>query len=312
MSVLVTGGKGFVGAAMIRKLVDSGEEVVNLDLKTTPGRLGETAERITMLGGGMPDLDGLCQLIRDHRVDRIAHMVFNMSGANTPEKIPAEVSTMVMSTANVFEAARQTGLKRVLFPSSIHFFGPQWLHGEVWLDEESTSLAESVYGIGKKMNETMAARYNMSAGMSIISMRLPAVYGPGGRVGARGVNIAAVECALNKPAVFPYRAEQKVCAAHVDDVVDALLLGLTTANPKHMVYNIGGHIATYWELAQIVRERLPEAEITYNEGAGMSDLAYLIDCSRLKEEFGFDHRPLTSGYWDLINLTRMENGLPEV
>jgi len=312
MNILVTGGKGFVGAAMIRKLVNKGHQVICLDRKTTPGRLGDVADRVTMLGGGVPGLEGVVKIIQDHHIKRIAQMVFFMSAPGKAGQIQTEVSSMVMDTTNVFEAARLAGIKRVLFPSSIHYYGPQWLHGETYLDEESPGLAETIYGIGKKMNETVARKYNTRAGMEIISMRIPAVYGPGARIGARGVNIAAVECAQGKPAIFPYPAEEKVCAAHIEDVADALVTGLLTKNLWYDVYNIGGHIISYSELASIIKEFLPDAHILYNESGGKSDLAYLIDYSRIKEEFGFEHRDLKEGCLELINTTRRETGLPEI
>ncbi|MFH1481208.1 MAG: NAD-dependent epimerase/dehydratase family protein, partial [Pseudomonadota bacterium] len=98
MAVLVTGGKGFLGALMIRKLLQRDHPVVCLDLKTTPGRLGDVADRVTMLGGGVPDLDGLVKIIQDHHIDRIAHMVFFMSALNDAEQIRTEISSMVMNT----------------------------------------------------------------------------------------------------------------------------------------------------------------------------------------------------------------------
>ncbi|MFH1480959.1 MAG: NAD(P)-dependent oxidoreductase, partial [Pseudomonadota bacterium] len=259
-----------------------------------------------------PDLDGLVKIIQDHHIDRIAHMVFFMSALNDAEQIRTEISSMVMNTTNIFEAARRTGTERVLFPSSIHFYGPQWLHGGTMLTEESPSLAESIYGIGKKMNEAVAHKYNMRAGMEIVSMRIPAVYGPGARVGARGVNIAAVECAQGRPATLPYPAEEKVCAAHVEDVVEALIHGLLAKNLSHEVYNIGGHILSYWELASIVKEFIPDAKIFFDEKGIKSDLAYLIDYSRIRKEFGFEHRDVKKGYLDLIDITRKDAGLPEI
>jgi len=312
MVILVTGGKGFVGTAVIRQLVDKGHKVICLDLKATPGRLGDLAGQVTMLGGGVPGLDELVKIIKEHHVNRIAHMVFFMSAPGRADQIQPEISTMVMGTANVFEAARQTGVKRVVFPGSIHYYGPQWLHGEVYLNEESPSLAESIYGIGKKINETVAYTYNMRAGMNIISLRLPAVYGPGARVGARGVNAAAVECALGKPAVLPYPPHEKVCVAHIDDVAIALVTALLSDNLRHFVYNIGGYTLSYWELAALVKELLPDAQISFNEIGGKTDLAYLIDYGRIKEEFQFEHRNLKEGYLDLINMTRREAGFPEV
>ena len=119
MTVLVTGGKGFLGAPLIRKLVDKGTEVVCLDVKTTPGRLGDLSDKITMIGGGVPGVDGLVKIIEDNNIDRIAHMVFFISSPGDVEQVRTEVSTMIMGTTDVFEAARRTGLKRVVFPSSM-------------------------------------------------------------------------------------------------------------------------------------------------------------------------------------------------
>ena len=57
MSILVTGGKGFIGARLIRNLVARAETVLCLDLKATPGRLGETAKQVTMVAGDAYRLD---------------------------------------------------------------------------------------------------------------------------------------------------------------------------------------------------------------------------------------------------------------
>ena len=86
MAILVTGGKGFVGATMIGKLVDKGHQVVCLDRKTTPGRLRDTADRVTMLGGGVPGLEGLVKIIQDHHIERIAHMVFSCPNLGRPSR----------------------------------------------------------------------------------------------------------------------------------------------------------------------------------------------------------------------------------
>ncbi len=95
-------------------------------------------------------------------------------------------------------------------------------------------------------------------------------------------------------------------------MAEALVTVLLTDNVNHLVYNIGGRTGSYWELASLVREFLPDAEISYDEAGGKIDLPYLIDYSRLKEEFGFEHRDLREGYLDLINITRREAGFPEI
>ena len=312
MAVLVTGGKGFLGAALIRRLVAHGETVISLDLKATPGRLADLAGRVTLLDGGIPDLAALDRLLQSYAIDRIAHLVFVRSAPENAAEIQPEIAHMVMDSTTLFEAARHAGVHRLLFPSSIAYYGPQWRHGEILLDEERPSLAHSIYGVAKNLMETVAAAYNMRAGMSIMALRIPAVYGPGGRVGARGVNLAAVECALGRPATPPYAADDSVCIAHVDDVAAALHRLLFAENPRHQLYNLGGHTLTYWQLAAIVREFLPDAQITFSESSGRSDLPYRIDGRRLRDEFAFHHRDPRDGYRDLINGVRRQAGLPDL
>ncbi len=312
MAVLVTGGKGFIGAVVIRQLLASGQAAVCLDLKSTPGRLADVADRTVMLDGGMPSVQRLTEIIREHDIDRIAHLVFFISAPGNADEIRTEVRTMVSETVDLFEAARLTGVRRVVFPSSIHYYGPQWLHGETLLDEECPSLTTDIYGVSKRLGETVASVYNMRANMSVVSLRIPAVYGPGGRVGARGVNVAAVECALGRPARLPFAAADKVCVGHVEDVAHAVVTLLAAESPRRLVYNVGGHTLSYWEMASLIHRFLPEAQISFDETTGRSDLPYLIDYSRIREEFGCEHRGLTDGYRDLINHTRRGAGLLEV
>ena len=76
MTVLVTGGKGFIGARVIKNLVERGEKVVCFELKDSAGRLGDLASRVTMAVGDICNYDDIARVIADHQVDRIAHMVF--------------------------------------------------------------------------------------------------------------------------------------------------------------------------------------------------------------------------------------------
>lgn len=311
MAVLVIGGKGFIGAAIVHQLVARGEEVVCLDLKGTPGRLGDVSDRITLLDGGLTTVESLVDILRKYNVDKIVNSVFFMSEKGNAEQIYKEFSVMIAGTAVVFEAARIAGVRRVVSLSSIHYFGPQWKHGDGLLTEESPSCTDDLYGVGKNMCETLAKAYNIRAGMEIYMLRVPGVYGRGAKVGARGVNLAAVEAALGKPATFFYSPDQKVVLGHVDDVAAAIVTVLSAGSPKHMVYNIGGHSVTLFEVASIIKEFIPGAHITFKEELAW-DLPDTMDYTRIRGEFGFEHRDLKQGYLDLMNMTRREAGLAEI
>lgn len=308
----MTGGKGYLGAALIGRLVQRGEKVVCVDRKTTPGRLEPVHDEITMVGGGVPGVDDLVDILRRYDIDRVAHMVFFDARPDAPEEIREEVELMTMATVNTYEAARRAGVKTVVIPSSIHVFGPQWMHGDVYLDETAPSLTETVYGTGKKFSEVVAAEYIARSGLNIVALRIPAVYGPGARVGARGVNAVAVEPALGRPVRLPYPPDEQVCVAHVEDVAEAVTAVLLSGRPAHRLYNIGGHTVSYWRLASLITCWIRDAQITFAERDVVSDLPYLIDDRRIRDEFSIAHRSLHDGYLDLVNDTRRAAGVPPV
>jgi nucleoside-diphosphate-sugar epimerase len=81
-----------------------------------------------------------------------------------------------------------------------------------------------------------------------------------------------------------------------------------------MTYNTGGQPISLGELAGIVREFLPDAQITFEKETGGKELSgnYMIDNSRLVEEFGIQYRPYRERVLQIINDIRREEGLPAV
>jgi nucleoside-diphosphate-sugar epimerase len=316
MSILVTGGKGLIGSRIIKKLVDRDERVVCLDLKTTPGRLGDTAKKIEMITGDLTTVDSLVDNVRTHDIDKIAHMVFfsaeERGVAERPERggdLYKQIMVMNVSSFNVFEAARVAGVKRVLYPSSLGYHGPQPLQEgkPIPAHEESPSLFTSLYGIGKHLVETLAREYNRLLGTEIISVRIPAAYGPGVRIGARGVNLIPVQGGVGNPVVLPYKAEQRHCLAHVDDVAEIFVRLLLAKTVKHQVYQVGGHDISNAEMAEIGKELIPDMQISFEPKIRVN--VHLVDNSRMREELGVEHRSVKDGFLEVINWARHEAGM---
>lgn len=318
MTVLVTGGKGFIGAAVVRRLLAYGQEVVVLEPRPTPGRLAEVADRVRILPGDVTDLGSLLAAMQEHGVERVAHLVLYRSGpagdrpgpgGPGPEDLYNEITVMMQGTANVFEAARRAGVRRIVFPSSIAYYGAQWRFGERPLREEDPSLTPSLYGVYKHLGEVLAHQYNRRCGMEIVSLRVPIVYGPGGRIAGGGVNLIATEGALGRPVVLPGAPEDRVLIAHVEDVAEIVARLLLAERVRHEVYNVGGHTVSYQELADILRELLPDAQVSFQPQPGI-ELPYLVDWGRLREELGFQHRDIRQAYREFIDQTRRQAGLP--
>jgi UDP-glucose 4-epimerase len=317
MAILVTGGKGFIGARVIKNLVERGEQVVCLELKSSPGRLGDLASKITMVEGDIMNYKDIADAMAKYKVDKVAHMVFfsaeERGVSERPEKadeLYKQMMIMNTGTFHIFEAARLAGVKKFVYPSSIQYHGLPWTGPEP-VNEDSEARPNSGYGIGKHLCEHLAHEYNRLLKTDIVTVRIPGVYGPGVKIGARGVNLIGTQGGLGNAVPFPYSSKQNIVLAHVDDIAEIVARVLFSPRLPHEVYHIGGHYISYGEMAEIGRQLMPGMQVTFNEGAETGHM-YTIDYSRMTKEIGVQHRSIKDGYFELINLTRKDNGLPPI
>jgi nucleoside-diphosphate-sugar epimerase len=81
--------------------------------------------------------------------------------------------------------------------------------------------------------------------------------------------------------------------------------------PRYAIYNSGGTPISLGELADIVREYIPEAQITFDSDGGLEDSGnYLVDNSRLRQEFDIAYAPFRTRVLEIINDVRRQEGLP--
>jgi nucleoside-diphosphate-sugar epimerase len=87
-----------------------------------------------------------------------------------------------------------------------------------------------------------------------------------------------------------------------------------TDKPKHAVYSSGGTAISLGDLAAMVREFLPDAKITFQHDSGGRESSgnYLIDNTRLVQEFGVQYRPYRERVLQIINEVRREEGQPPI
>jgi nucleoside-diphosphate-sugar epimerase len=104
------------------------------------------------------------------------------------------------------------------------------------------------------------------------------------------------------------------CVIHVEDMAEAFARVLLADKPKHATYNSGGATVSLGELAALVREFLPDADIRFDAQTGGRESSgnYLIDNRRLIEEFGLQYRPLRQRVKEVINDVRIGEGLSPI
>ena len=170
MTIMVTGGTGFIGARIVRKLVEQGRQVVCFDLFPPRANLQPYLDRITVFMGDVNQMAHLMEAVKSHGVRRIIHLAAVLP-PDSEERPQHGMYVNVQGTCTVFGVARWTGLDRVVYASSIACFGVQETFGQRALTEDDDSHPASVYGMTKAANDFTAQKYTQQFGLDLRGIR---------------------------------------------------------------------------------------------------------------------------------------------
>lgn len=182
MSVLVTGGTGFVGSHLVAQLAELGESVLALSVEgelddVFRDLLGPARERVTCVKGDVLDLDGLCTVMNQYGVDRVIHGAAVTAIGDLERKTARHAAVVNMGgTATVLEAARLTQVRRFVQLSSASVYGAT--DPDLPVDEDTPLEPLGIYGITKRAGEDLVRRYVELFDIDGIILRLSAPYGP--------------------------------------------------------------------------------------------------------------------------------------
>jgi len=241
MRALVTGGAGFIGSAVVRRVLASGGSVMVLDdLSTGFTDNLEGLENVTLQVGDIRDRSSLQAAIDG--VDVVFHLaaeVGNLRSLNDPIE---DASTNLLGTINVLEAARQAGVTRVVVSSSAAVYGEL---ERLPIDENHPIRPDSPYGVSKLAAEKVALCYGKLFDMTIVALRYFNVYGVRQRFDAYG-NVIPIFCErllAGEPLTTYGDGLQSRDFVNVLDVAEANFQAATTATATGC-YNVGTGIAT--------------------------------------------------------------------
>jgi nucleoside-diphosphate-sugar epimerase len=253
------------------------------------------------------DVVGQMAAAKASRVINLAYLL----GSEHPPRFAFKLNILGMD--NCFEAARILGVNRVVYASSLAVSGEQKFYGDRQVTEEDFRHGHVQYAMHKIFNEWQAQDYREKHGLEITAIRPANVTGNDKIVGSVDHVFCITDPARGKAVSFPYKDAMR-CPIHVDDIAEVFARVVMSDKPKHWVYNTGGTPISLGELAEMVRGFLPDAQITFGKETGGKELSgnYLIDNSRLVEEFGVQYRPYRERVLQIINEVRAEEGLPPV
>ena len=195
MTVLVTGGAGFIGSHMVHELVDAGEDVVVLDSLTTGFRWA-VADKAKLVVGDAGDQGLVRALIRKHAIQSIIHFAGSIV---VPESVVDPLGyyhNNTVKSRSLIEAAVLGGVKHFIFSSTAAVYGNPEV---VPVSEDARLQPLSPYGTSKLMTELMLADTARAHDLRYVALRYFNVAGadPRGRTGQstpRATHLIKVAC----------------------------------------------------------------------------------------------------------------------
>jgi len=251
MTVLVTGGAGYIGSHMVYELTDAGESVVVLDNLST-GQAWAVAEGVPLVIGETGDRALVQKLIRKYGVDAVIHFAASIV---VPDSVRDPLGYYRNNTANsraLMECAVNAGVKHFIFSSTAAVYGNP---AEIPVKEDAPTVPISPYGSSKLMTEIMLRDAGRAHDLKYVVLRYFNVAGadPKGRTGQSSkvathlikVAVEAVVGLRSKLDVFgdDYPTPDGTCVRdyiHVSDLAEAHLLALNALEKSpHLIYNLG-------------------------------------------------------------------------
>lgn len=296
MSTLITGGAGFIGAEVLKILLERGEERLTIFSRNpSVDRLGDvTADDVGIVRGDVGVFSHVLNAVSTTKPDVIYH--FGAMLSTPSEEDPASaIQTNAMGTFHVLEAARIFGVRQVIFASSIGVYG-LGIQGDV-VDDFSLQRPAILYGATKVFGEHLGLFYRRKYGIDFRGLRFPSVIGPGVRSPGlvQYTSWMIEESAKGNPYTIVVKPELQVPVMYIEEAAQAAVQ-LATApqeNIKTVVYNVDGMKPTpsAQDLADAVKRHVPSAQINFDVDANLQVILESaikkMDDTRARAEWGW-------------------------
>ncbi len=256
-TLLLTGGAGFIGTALTRRLLEHDNRVRVFD-NLRRNALAEAGldrdPRVELVVGDVRDAAALRKATEGAQY--VVHMA-SIAGVDTVLKNP--VLTMEISLEGTMNALRASlevpGIKRFVDFSTSEVFGSYAFRVR---EADVTSLgavggARWTYAVSKLATEHLAHNYWKQHGLPTCSIRPFNIFGPG-QVGEGAIHAFVVRALEGKPIVIHNEGDQIRSWCYIDDIVDAIMLALTRDEAVGQAFNVGNprSTITIYQLARLV------------------------------------------------------------
>ncbi|MBQ2087402.1 MAG: NAD-dependent epimerase/dehydratase family protein [Selenomonas sp.] len=245
MKVLVTGGAGFIGSHLVRQLLDAKHDVTVLDNVSTGTwqHLPQGKDTCTCWEMDIRD-KAAREKIEQAKFDIIVHLAAQTMVDVSIKDPEFDASENVMGTVNILEAARHSGVKRIIFASTAASYGDV-TEDKLPIREEEMLAPMSFYGLTKVVAEKYLKLYHDLYGLDYVALRFANVYGERqGDTGEGGViSIFAKRIAKDQGITVFGDGKQTRDFIYAGDIA-AGIIGAMTTDKANTVYNLSNQTET--------------------------------------------------------------------
>lgn len=306
MKILVTGGAGFIGSAVIRLAVQRGLSVVNVDALTYAACLDNVAPvadspQYAFEQADIRDRGALKRIFAEHRPDAVMHLAAESHVDRSIDGPSDFIETNIGGTFNMLEAAR-TYWEEAGKPEAFRFhhistdevFGSL---GETGLFTEETAYdPRSPYSASKASSDHLVRAWHETYGLPAVVTNCSNNYGPY-HFPEKLIPVVILNALAGKPIPVYGKGENVRDWLYVEDHADALLLVLQKGTPGRS-YNVGGenerrNIDLVRTICALLDQKRPKADGSYAEQITFvtdrpgHDMRYAIDPTRIRDELGW-------------------------
>lgn len=272
MAKLITGGLGFIGSHLARKLVNQGEKVILLDVISKSKLITDIQSQLEIVQGDLGNWAQVLEVVKKYKIQSIYHTAALLSASAEASPLAA-YNVNANGTFHILEAAKLFEVKTVIFLSSIASYGTG-IPDRV--NDDTIQRPTTMYGVTKVFGERLGEYYNLKFGVNFRGLRFPSIIGPGrGGGGASAYSSLIVqEPAAGRPYEVFVDEAAKIPLLYIEDAVQSMLAieQVPEEKLKRRVYNIEGFSPTAIELAQTVKKYLPAAKIKFSPDKEMVNI----------------------------------------
>ena len=281
----ITGAQGCIGSWIVKTLSERGDEAIVFDRSDDSRRLAAIMSaadlaRVNFIVGDITDRAVVFAALREAKAQRVIHL----AGLQVPSCKADPVTgalVNIVGTLNVFEAARQTEAKSVVYASSAAVYGIN--DDDAALDESAPCEPSTHYGVFKLTNEGNARIYFLDHGLSSVGLRPLTVYGVNRDTGLTSDPTKAMKSAVMGRS-FRIRFSGATDFQYVADTAAAFIACADKAPAGAHVFNLHGETLTVERIANFINEEARADLITFS--GPPIPIAPAIDDSAIKRAIG--------------------------